>query len=348
MPLLDTPPPWSTDATHSKHSEAMGDEPWIYKGTGVSLIGEGLASADGLLAMRRAVDQLESFWPHMPSDADLRWAGASVQSRAHSASQGGTVLIPIADCFNHSPSNANCEVIQHSDAIEVVTQYDIEAGEELLICYGHFSNAELLFNAGFTCWPNEHDCLVVLPAEFLAAVEEERHSQGRGSADLKGRLSCLSARPACLRAAMPLLGCGIPAKTVTLLSGLLLDEERWQQLMENGGPGSLHDAWAEAGELQAEALAVVLRALKGIAISRYQTPLECDEKADSAKHVRSLCGVQRAKQEMQSELCAASMRCECDWPNAERCNACKLLFKLDRTQPADMEDMGSAGDRLRA
>ena len=38
--------------------------------------------------------------------------------------------------------------------------------------------ARRLFNAGFTCWPNEHDCLVVLPAEFLAAVEEQRHSQG--------------------------------------------------------------------------------------------------------------------------------------------------------------------------
>ena len=36
----------------------------------------------------------------------------------------------------------------------------------------------------------------------------------------------------------------------------------------SGGPGSLHDAWAEAGELQAEALAVVLRALKGAAVAK--------------------------------------------------------------------------------
>ena len=34
---------------------------------------------------------------------------------------GGTILLPVADCFNHSPSNANCEVLQHTDAIEVAT-----------------------------------------------------------------------------------------------------------------------------------------------------------------------------------------------------------------------------------
>jgi hypothetical protein len=34
---------------------------------------------------------------------------------------GGTILLPVADCFNHSPSNANCEVLQHADAIEVAT-----------------------------------------------------------------------------------------------------------------------------------------------------------------------------------------------------------------------------------
>ena len=29
-----------------------------------------------------------------------------------------------------------------------------------------------LFNAGFTCWPNEHDCLMVSPTELLASAEE--------------------------------------------------------------------------------------------------------------------------------------------------------------------------------
>lgn len=34
-----------------------------------------------------------------------------------------------------------------------------------------------LFNAGFTCWPNEHDCLLVSPSELLASAEE--YWQGR-------------------------------------------------------------------------------------------------------------------------------------------------------------------------
>ncbi|CAE6943155.1 unnamed protein product, partial [Symbiodinium sp. CCMP2456] len=93
-----------------------------------------------------------------------------VQSRAHAAQGGGTILIPLADCFNHSPTNANCEVVQHEQHIEVVTTCDIDAGEELLICYGHFSNAELLYNAGFTAWPNDFDGLVVDSSELRAAV----------------------------------------------------------------------------------------------------------------------------------------------------------------------------------
>jgi hypothetical protein len=30
---------------------------------------------------------------------------------------------------------------------------------------------------------------------------------------------------------------GIPAKTITLLSGLLIDEEQWKELVEKGGSG---------------------------------------------------------------------------------------------------------------
>lgn len=35
---------------------------------------------------------------------------------------GGTILLPLADCLNHSPWNSNCEVLQHADAIEVATR----------------------------------------------------------------------------------------------------------------------------------------------------------------------------------------------------------------------------------
>lgn len=35
-----------------------------------------------------------------------------------------------------------------------------------------FFRSHRLFNAGFTCWPNEHDCLMVSPTELLASAEE--------------------------------------------------------------------------------------------------------------------------------------------------------------------------------
>ena len=37
---------------------------------------------------------------------------------------------------------------------------------------GEFSNAELLFNAGFAAWPNEHDCLLLSPAELQMAAQK--------------------------------------------------------------------------------------------------------------------------------------------------------------------------------
>eukprot|EP00913_Durusdinium_trenchii_P026318 g24696.t1 len=91
----------------------------------------------------------------MPAPASLCWprAAAFAAPSPSNTSQPsppprGTMLIPVADGLNHSPSKANCEVLQHPDAIEVVASCEIDAEEELLLCYGAFSNAELLFNAG--------------------------------------------------------------------------------------------------------------------------------------------------------------------------------------------------------
>eukprot|EP00434_Breviolum_minutum_P043015 symbB.v1.2.038314.t1/scaffold5926.1/size22390/2 len=230
--------------------------------------------------MRRFLDQSgHRFWPQLPSDDQLRWAAASVQSRAHARVHGGTILLPVADCFNHSPSNANCEVVQHTDAIEVVTTCEIDPGEELLLCYGQFSNAELLFNAGFTCWPNEHDCLLVSPAALLAAAE---HFWEGELPDFKRRMQRLDAQPARLTAAMPLLGCGIPAKTVTVLAGLLIEQDQWNELVEQGGGGELHDAWVAdtvAGNaLRMRLLHCLLRVLQGVE-RRFATSIDSDVEA---------------------------------------------------------------------
>ena len=87
------------------------------------------------------------------------------------------MLIPVADSFNHSASLANCEVQQRAEAVDVVTTSEIKAGDELLLCYGRFSNAELLYNAGFTVWPNEHD-FVLLPLKALMEAAQELRGRG--------------------------------------------------------------------------------------------------------------------------------------------------------------------------
>eukprot|EP00435_Cladocopium_sp_Y103_P038950 s1830_g10.t1 len=159
-----------------------------------------------------------------------------------------------------------------------VTSCEIDPGEELLLCYGQFSNAELLFNAGFTCWPNEHDCLMVSPAELLASAKECWEGD---TPDLQQRLHHLDAQPARLTAAMPLLGRGIPAKTITVLSGLLIDEEQWKELVEKGGDGELHDAWVasstEGHALRMAVLGGLLRLLRGVVAPRFKaTSMEAD------------------------------------------------------------------------
>ncbi|CAE7594563.1 unnamed protein product [Symbiodinium natans] len=211
----------------------------------------------------------------------LRWAAANVQSRAHAAQGGGTILIPLADCLNHSPSNANCEVVQHEDHVEVVTTCEVDRGEELLICYGHFSNAELLYNAGFTAWPNDFDTLVLDSAQLQAAAAADAQSDL-----LSARMGDLAdGFEVKLSAAAPLLGRGVPSRAVTLLAGLLLPEERWQGLLQNGeGPGGVHDLWtqdsAEAATLRARVASCVLRALEDCVAPRYAaTSLDFDCKA---------------------------------------------------------------------
>ncbi|CAE7786747.1 unnamed protein product [Symbiodinium sp. CCMP2592] len=109
MPLLDDDPPWCQGATADVDDGTAGeDRPWIYRGTALEILAHaeaGLAGAEGIQAMQRLVASTRPFWPQEPPEAQLRWAAANVQSRAHAAQGGGTILIPLADCFNHSPTS---------------------------------------------------------------------------------------------------------------------------------------------------------------------------------------------------------------------------------------------------
>lgn len=293
MPLIDECPPWSS--AHGNDScGGEQDEPWMYRGTGVDLLARSRAAPsgpEGIAMMRKLIGELDPemrWWPSRPDDVSLRWAAASVQSRAHATKAGGTILIPLADAFNHSPSKPNCEVVEEAGLLKVVALQKVAAGEELLLSYGNFSNAELLFNAGFTCWPNDHDTLLISPPALMAAARQRWRCRGQTCPDLESRMEVLwsaSMLPPRLGASAPLVGGAVPTRAITLLVGLSLDDERWQALLADGmGSGTVHELWAgtesEAAALRGEALAAVALALRGAVVPRYAaTSAESDRAA---------------------------------------------------------------------
>ncbi|CAE7616052.1 unnamed protein product, partial [Symbiodinium pilosum] len=194
--------------------------------------------------------------------------------------------------------NANCEVVQHEDYIEVVTTCDVDPGEELLICYGHFSNSELLYNAGFTSWPNDFDCIVLDSADLQAAAAEVWRARG-GQISGRSLEELESGFEVKLSAAAPLLGRGVPSRAVTLLAALMLPEERWQILLQNDeGLGGVHDLWAqnseEASWLRSLVASCVLSALEDTVAPRYDaTSLDFD--CEALRHAEtSLSGRSQA------------------------------------------------------
>jgi len=302
MPLLDQPPPWEAPAAAPEAAEPGAatrsgepdDEPWLYRGTGLERLaqaGPALSSQRGVARMHQAIEELDPqglLWHHAQrgNDAALRWAAAAVQSRAHAARGGRTALVPLADCFNHSTTSPNLELCEGEAAFQVRALRPVAAGEELLLSYGPFSNAELLFNAGFACLPNPDDCLLVSREELLAAAQRRwscRAAAGTpGEKELRRRLVCLSRGlpPPKLRLAAPLLGGAVPAGVVTLLSGLMLEPEAWQEHGEDL-PGNLHDCWATERSPAAEALrGEVLQTLHDLVETtlrpRYATSLATD------------------------------------------------------------------------
>merc|ERR1712136_390379 len=206
----------------------------------------------------RLIEELdpEGMWWHKAqrSRAALQWAAAAVQSRAH-ASRNGTALVPLADAFNHSCS-PNAEVFEGTTTFQVRALRIIDPGEELTISYGHFSNSELLFNAGFVLDVNPDDYILVSRRELLEAAHRRWIDKGEEPpADLSERCEALGAGmpPPRLRAVLPLLGGAVPPKAVTMLAGLLVSRDTWAQF-EEGGLGNLHDGWALEQSSTAEAL----------------------------------------------------------------------------------------------
>lgn len=265
MPFLQTVPGTvtessSTDAASDKVN-VTSDERDLYCGTGVELLaqsGASLCDLHGVMLMERLIEELdpEGMWWHKAqrSRAALQWAAAAVQSRAH-ASRNGTALVPLADAFNHSCS-PNAEVFEGTTTFQVRALRIIDPGEELTISYGHFSNSELLFNAGFVLDVNPDDCILVSRRELLEAAHRRWIDKGEEPpADLSERCEALGAGmpPPRLRAVLPLLGGAIPPRAVTMLAGLLVSRDTWAQF-EEGGLGNLHDGWALEQSSTAEAL----------------------------------------------------------------------------------------------
>lgn len=295
LPLFDNEAPWNPLGSRSTALTAQDqDVAHLYKGTGVQFLaqaGVALAGPEGVAKMKDVIEALDPehlHWQHADrtNRAALAWAAAAVQSRAHASKLGATVLVPLADAFNHSPCSANVDLCEGEVAFQVRALRTIAAGEELFLFYGCFSSAELLFNAGFTCPENPHDCVLVSRLDLRQAAE--RRWQARGDVapnDLAIRCKTLAeGLPAPkLRAAAPLLGGAVPVAVVTFLAGLLLEAEDWLCHFKAGGIGGLSASW-QAGHSSAEHVrSEVLHALQDlvefILKPRYHSMLHDDASA---------------------------------------------------------------------
>jgi len=277
-------------------AEEGADAAELYRGTGVERLveaGAALSGPEGVAMMREAIARLDQegmFWHHaLRSDDDsvLRWAAAAVQSRAHSSKRGATALVPLADSFNHSATNPNIELCERGDGFYVRALRPIKSGEELLLSYGPFSNAELLFNAGFTCERNPNDCLLLSRKDLVAAVGERWRARGEEAPkDLAARCELLTAGLPVprLTAAAPLLGGAVPAEVVSALAGLSLDAETWREASlraeASGKLVGIRERWASGGtaaeQLRGEVLSTLQVLVDGRLAPRYRTPLAED------------------------------------------------------------------------
>ena len=100
------------------------------------------------------------------------WAQSVIMSRGFKIPKGSDrlVLIPIVDIANHAATHkdANADVRNNLDgSISMVACRDIAPGEEIRICYGEYTNEQLLFCYGFVI--PENPCQG-LPASTLEVL----------------------------------------------------------------------------------------------------------------------------------------------------------------------------------
>ncbi|CAE7876601.1 unnamed protein product [Symbiodinium sp. KB8] len=98
------------------------------------------------------------------------WAQSVIMSRAFKIPKGSDrlVLIPIVDIANHAATHrlANADVRNNADgSVSMVAVRDIAKREEVRICYGEYTNEQLLFCYGFVIPDNPCQGLVC-PLQF--------------------------------------------------------------------------------------------------------------------------------------------------------------------------------------
>lgn len=115
---------------------------------------------DDLNCMQRAVEHIpdRTRSAHKADLEDFRWALSIVKTRgfAFEGTHESTMLIPLADFWNHDVV-ANVRTASFAeDALRFVATRDIMLGEELCIDYGQSSNLEFMVRYGFRIEENPY------------------------------------------------------------------------------------------------------------------------------------------------------------------------------------------------
>lgn len=164
-----------------------------------------------------------------------RWAVNAVVSRSFAVNELGRALVPFADLFNDRPmATATWSARRFADPkypetpwslrtqttpfgdrhwFELQAMESVEPGDEVLICYGEGSRAEVLAVHGYLPEENEADFIKLFasPDELVAAVAQVagcRHSMEPRLSRLHGAINVaapLAVRPGGLSAASHLL-----------------------------------------------------------------------------------------------------------------------------------------------
>jgi hypothetical protein len=106
----------------------------------------------------------DSFSKQVFKYENLIWARMIIESRAFSFPELGCCLLPLIDHVNTSfypQIESRGYYRSDSDSIELVTMHDCKQGEHLSICYGPYSNRELLNSYGFMTDDNFYDCFAI-------------------------------------------------------------------------------------------------------------------------------------------------------------------------------------------